>query len=83
MKVNDMRIRYHQPIPNFFKIENPINPLNSISDDVLNELNQLINEKDFFNASFSRLSEEFKNEWGIDWDNIIILKYFSNFICFR
>ncbi|WP_149732068.1 4Fe-4S binding protein [Methanobrevibacter millerae] len=75
MKVNDMRIRYHQPIPNFFKIENPINPLNSISDDVLNELNQLINEKDFFNASFSRLSEEFKNEWGIDWDNIIILKY--------
>lgn len=70
-----MRIRYHQPIPNFFKIENPINPLNHILEDTLNDLNLLIHEKDFIGMSFSKLSDEFKKEWGIDWDNIIILKY--------
>lgn len=70
-----MRIRYHQPIPNFFKIENPINPLNSISDDILNGLYQLAHEKGFVGVSFSKLSDEFKREWDIDWDNIIILKY--------
>ena len=30
-----MRIRYHHPIPNFYNIENPINPLNAVSDDFL------------------------------------------------
>ena len=27
-----MRFRYHHPIPNFFKVENPINPLTATTD---------------------------------------------------
>ena len=70
-----MRIRYHQPIPNFYKTENPINPLNSISDDFLNDLKKFILEKDFIGVSYSKLSDDFKRQWEIDWDNILILKY--------
>ena len=70
-----MRIRYHQPIPNFYKTENPINPLNSISDDFLNELKQFILDNDFIGVSYSKLSDDFKRQWEIDWDNILILKY--------
>ena len=70
-----MRIRYHQPIPNFYNFENPTSPLNSISDDFLNELKQFILDNDFIGVSYSKLSDDFKKEWEIDWDNILILKY--------
>lgn len=70
-----MRFRYHQPVPNFYKIENPKNPLNTISDNLLDDLNKLVSSKDFVKMSYSKLSDDFKDEWGIDWDNIIILKY--------
>ena len=70
-----MRIRYHQPIPNFYEVENSTNPLNSISDDLFDELKDLILANGFVGMSFSKLSDDFKGQWGIDWDNIIILKY--------
>lgn len=70
-----MRIRYHHPIPNFYKVENPVNPLTSASDDFLNEFNELVLNKGFIGVSYSKLSDDFKKEWGIDWDNILILKY--------
>lgn len=70
-----MRFRYHQPIPNFYKTENPINPLTSISDNLFEELNELVLNQNFIGMSYSKLSDDFKKEWGIDWDNIIILKY--------
>ena len=70
-----MRIRYHHPIPNFYKIENPLNPLNTVSDDFLDELNDFVLNHGFVGISYSKLSDEFKKEWGIDWDNILILKY--------
>lgn len=70
-----MRIRYHHPIPDFYNAENPINPLDSISDDFLNELDQFILDKSFVGVSYSKLSDEFRKQWGIDWENIIILKY--------
>lgn len=70
-----MRIRYHQPIPNFYNVENPTNPLNSISDDFLIDLNQFILDEGFIGVSYSELSNDFKKEWDIDWDNILILKY--------
>ena len=70
-----MRIRYHHPIPNFYKIDNPINPLTAISDDLLNDLNELISNQGFAGVSYSKLCGDFKKEWGIDWDNILILKY--------
>lgn len=70
-----MRIRYHHPIPNFYKIDNPINPLNTVSDDFLDNLNEYILNHGFVGVSYSKLSDEFKKEWAIDWDNILILKY--------
>ena len=70
-----MRIRYHQPIPNFYDVENPVNPSNSISDELLDDLKDFILANDFVGMSFSKLSDDFKAKWKIDWDNIIILKY--------
>ena len=70
-----MRIRYHQPVPNFYKIDNPKYPSNSISDDFLADLNQFVVDEGFIGVSYSKLSDDFKNEWDIDWDNILILKY--------
>ena len=35
------RFRYHKPLPNFYKIENPKNPKTEISKDLLNELLEL------------------------------------------
>lgn len=70
-----MRFRYHHPIPNFYEIDNPISPLNNISDDFLNELNEFTLNQGFVGISYSKLSDDFKEEWAIDWDNILILKY--------
>ena len=70
-----MRIRYHHPIPNFYNVENPINPMNTVSDDFLYELNDFVLNQGFIGISYSKLSDEFKKEWDIDWDNILILKY--------
>ena len=73
-----MRFRYHQPIPNFYLQENPNHPNTTISDALLGELNDFILDLDFAGISYSKLSDEFKKEWEIDWDNIIILKYFMS-----
>ena len=70
-----MRFRYHQPIPNFYKIKNPNNPLNEISNNLLNDLIDFSKQKGFSGLSYSKLSSSFKKEWNINWDNIIILKY--------
>ena len=70
-----MRLRYHQPIPNFYNQENPHHPNNLISDDFLQEFADIAIASRFVGLIFSKLSEDFKKEWNIDWDNIIILKY--------
>lgn len=70
-----MRLRYHQPIPNFYNQENPHYPNNLISNDFLQEFADIAIASRFVGLSFSKLSEDFKKEWDIDWDNIIILKY--------
>ena len=70
-----MRFRYHQPIPNFYKIENPQNPKTTIPDTVLKEFRDIAIASGFAGLSYSELNDEFKMEWDIDWDNIIILKY--------
>ena len=70
-----MRLRYHQPIPNFYNQENPHHPNNLISNDFLQEFADIAIASRFVGLSFSKLSEDFKKEWNIDWDNIIILKY--------
>ena len=70
-----MRFRYHQPIPNFYQIENPHHPKTTISDDFLNEFRDIAIASRFAGLSYAKLDDEFKLEWDIDWDNIIILKY--------
>ena len=67
--------RYHKPLPNFYTIENPQNPKREISDDLLNELNELIRSYGFTGLSYSKLSDDFNNEFGIDFDNVIIFKF--------
>ncbi|MBE6501164.1 MAG: ferredoxin [Methanobrevibacter thaueri] len=70
-----MRFRYHQPIPNFYEIENPHHPQTTITDDFLKEFTDIAVASRFAGLSYAKLGDEFKSEWEIDWDNIIILKY--------
>jgi Pyruvate/2-oxoacid:ferredoxin oxidoreductase delta subunit len=67
--------RYHKPIPNFYKIENPQNPKREISDDLLAELDDLAKRYNFTGISYSKLSDDFKNELDIDFDNVLIFKF--------
>ena len=73
-----MRFIYHQPVPDFYSIDNPVDPKNNISDDFLKEFTDIAIASQFAGLSYSKLSEEFKSEWNIDWDNIIILKYYMS-----
>jgi Pyruvate/2-oxoacid:ferredoxin oxidoreductase delta subunit len=70
-----MRFRYHQPIPNFYEIENPHHPKTTITDDFLKEFTDIAIASRFAGLSYAKLGDEFKKEWDIEWDNIIILKY--------
>lgn len=70
-----MRFVYHQPVPDFYSIDNPVCPQNHISQDFLKEFRDIAVASQFAGLSYSKLGEEFKRQWGIDWDNIIILKY--------
>ncbi len=73
-----MRFIYHHPVPDFYQTENPNCPKNFISDDFLKEFSDIAIASQFAGLSYSRLSDEFRTEWNIDWDNIIILKYFMS-----
>ena len=67
--------RYHKPLPNFYKIDNPKIPKTEISDDLLSQLNELAVKYNFTGISYSKLTEELKNDFSIDFDNIIIFKF--------
>lgn len=67
--------RYHKPLPNFYKIENPQNPKREISDDLLFELNELAKKYNFTGISYSKLSDDFKQQLNIGIDNILIFKF--------
>ena len=69
------RFRYHKPLPNFYKIENPQNPKREISDDLLYEINELAKKYNFTGISYSKLSDDFKKDLNLDIDNIIIFKF--------
>lgn len=69
------RFRYHKPLPNFYKIENPQKPKTKISDDLLNDLDKLAKKYNFTGLSYSKLYDDFKKELGIDFDNVIIFKF--------
>ena len=69
------RFRYHKPLPDFYRIKNPENPKREISEHLLNKLTDLALKYDYSSLTYSKLSEEFKNEFNIDFDNIIIFKY--------
>ena len=67
--------RYHKPLPNFYKIENPENSKTEITDELLDELVDLALKYGFSGLSYSKLSDDFKKEFEIDFDNIIIFKF--------
>ena len=67
--------RYHKPIPNFYKIDNPINPKTEISDDLLIELDELAKKYNFTGISYSKLSDDFQKDLNIDIDNVLIFKF--------
>lgn len=67
--------RYHKPLPDFYKIENPQSPKNEISDELLMELVELAEKHGFTGISYSKLSCEFKEKFNIDFDNVFIFKF--------
>ena len=69
------RFRYHKPLPNFYKIENPQIPKREISDNLLFELNELAEKYNFTGISYSKLSDDFKKDFNIDIDNVLIFKF--------
>ena len=75
VKDDDFRFRYHHSLPNFYKIPNPTNPKTQIDKSILNNLENLAIENNCVGISYSKLSDEFKKEFNIDFDNVIIFKY--------
>ena len=71
----DFRFRYHHPLPNFYKVSNPANPKTQIDNSVLKDLEKLAAENNCAGISYSKLSDDFRKEWNIDFDNVIIFKY--------
>lgn len=70
-----MRFRYHKPIPDAYEEDNPTDPLTTISDNDFNEFGRLADKFGVDGISYSKLSDEFRKEWGIDFDNVITLTY--------
>ena len=73
-----MRFVYHKPVPDFYSQKNPEKPEKMVSCDFLKEFEDTAIASGFAGISYSKLDDEFKKEWNIDWDNIIILKYFMS-----
>ncbi|MBQ9159975.1 MAG: ferredoxin [Methanobrevibacter sp.] len=67
--------RYHKPLPNFYKNENPQDPKREISEELLEDLLNLALKYDFTGISYSRLSDDLKREFDTDIDNVIIFKF--------
>lgn len=75
IKDDDFRFKYHHPLPDFYKVPNPTNPKTQIDKSILKELESLAIENNCVGISYSKLSDDFKKEWSIDFDNVIIFKY--------
>ena len=69
------RFRYHKPLPNFYKIATPKNPKSEITDELLDVLLELALKYNFSGITYSKLSDDFKNEFKIDFDNVLIFKF--------
>ncbi|OEC95263.1 4Fe-4S binding protein [Methanobrevibacter gottschalkii DSM 11977] len=67
--------RYHKPLPNFYKTDNPLTPKREISDDLLLKLDNLAKKYNFTGISYSKLSDDFKKDFNIDFDNVIIFRF--------
>lgn len=75
INVDFMGFKYHKPLPNFYKTDNPTNPKREISDELLFELNELAKKYNFTGISYSKLSDNFKKDLNINFDNVIIFKF--------
>ncbi|WP_257637942.1 DUF362 domain-containing protein [Methanobrevibacter gottschalkii] len=67
--------RYHKSLPNFYKTDNPLTPKREISDDLLLKLDNLAKKYNFTGISYSKLSDDFKKDFNIDFDNVIIFRF--------
>ncbi|MDO5848426.1 MAG: 4Fe-4S binding protein [Methanobrevibacter sp.] len=70
-----MRFRYHKPIPDAYEVANPKNPKREISVKDFKSFEDLAHDFGVDGIRYSKLSEEFKKEWDIDFDNVITLIY--------
>lgn len=71
-----MRFQYHKPVPDFYKADNPKKPLTSINNNQLEKLNKLAEQYGCCGISYAKLSDEFRKKWDIDYDNVVIFKFF-------
>ena len=70
-----LRFRYHHPVPNFYKVENPKNPLKTISDKALKEFEDLIIKEGFSGFCYSYLDEKDYSKFQKDSKYVILLKF--------
>lgn len=70
-----MSFKYHHPVPNYYKEDNPNSPLTLISDKDFKNFVKLAKKYGVGEIVYSKLSKEFKQEWNIDFDNVITLVY--------
>lgn len=70
-----MRFKYHKPVPDGYNVENPSNPLTNISSSDFEKFEELAYSYGVDGISYSKLSDDFKKEWDIDFDNVITLIY--------
>ena len=67
--------RYRKPLPNFYTVENPENPKTEISHGLLGELTSLALSYNFTGISYSKLDDDFKDDFNIDFENVVIFKF--------
>ena len=70
-----MNFKYHQPVPDCYDKDNPDEPLTEISDKDFKKFKKLAKKYGVNEMVYSKLSDEFKKEWDIDFDNVITLVY--------
>lgn len=69
------RFKYHGPVPNFYKEENPQKPLKIISKELLVEFEKLAIQKGFSGIFYSYLDEKDLDKFQKDSKYVIILKF--------
>ena len=70
-----MPFKYHHPVPNHYNESNPKKPKTQINSEEIEKFEKLAKEFGVDGIRYSKLSDDFKKEWDIDFDNVITLIY--------